>query len=189
MKVSREQVAKNRHNIIEAASRLFSDRGFDVVTIVDVMKAAGLTHGGFYGYFASKEELINEATAFSLKRQVAFTADTLADYCAAYLSASHRENRAGGCTFAALASEVARQVPTVRHEMTETLKHMIETVSRVSPGDTKEDKRLFAMSGLSAMLGGLILSRVVDDSTLSDELLYANRAALAKASTQVSFDA
>ena len=175
MKVSREQVAKNRCNIIEAASRLFSERGFDLVTIVDIMKAAGLTHGGFYGYFASKDELIIEATAFSLKRQESLTANTFADYCNKYLSAYHRENLAGGCTFAALASEAVRQSPEVRHEMTETLKRMISSVAQVVPADDSELQRRNAIGGICAMLGGLILSRFVDDEALVDELLVENR--------------
>ena len=180
MKVSREQVAKNRHNIVEAASQLFSERGFDVVTIVDVMKAAGLTHGGFYGYFASKDELIAEAIAFSLKRQEGFIADTFADYCAAYLSPGHREHRAGGCTFAALASEAVRQAPEVRHHMTETLRDMVNTLTGLVPENAPEGRRRMAISSLSAMLGGLILSRLVDDSVFADELLNSNRQALVR---------
>jgi len=178
MKVSREQVAKNRHNIVEAAARLFSERGFDLVTIVDVMKAAGLTHGGFYGYFASKDELISEAMGFSLKRQEGFVADSFANYCAAYLSVGHREHQAGGCTFAALASETVRQAPDVRHQMTETLKRMIDTLTELVPANAREEQRRMAISGMSTMLGGLILSRLVDDKALSDELLETNRQVL-----------
>lgn len=178
MKVSREQVARNRLNILEAASRLFSERGFDAVTIVDVMKDAGLTHGGFYGYFGSKDELIAEASAFSLKRQEEVKADTFEDYCAGYLSAYHRQHRAGGCTFAALASEAVRQAPAVRHEMTESLRRMIEVIAELAPGEDAEGRRRTAISGFSAMLGGLILSRMVDDISFSDELLEANREVL-----------
>jgi TetR/AcrR family transcriptional repressor of nem operon len=178
MKVSREQVAKNRLNILEAASRLFSKRGFDAVTIVDVMKDAGLTHGGFYGYFDSKDELITEAIAVSLKRQEEAKADTFAKYCAAYLSEYHRQHREGGCTFAALASEAVRQAPAVRHEMTESLKRMINELAELVPGDDVDARRRTAVFGFSAMMGGLILSRVTDDKTLSDELLQTNREAL-----------
>ena len=66
MKVSREQVAENRRRILDAASRLFRGNGFEAVTVAEVMKAAGLTHGGFYGYFKSKDDLIAETLAHAL---------------------------------------------------------------------------------------------------------------------------
>src|SRR5262245_19371914 len=75
MKVTREQVAENRQKILEAASRLFRDRGYDGVTVAEVMGAAGLTHGGFYGHFASKDELIAETLAVALARSAHSDAD------------------------------------------------------------------------------------------------------------------
>ena len=87
MRVSREQVTENRRTILEAAGRLFRERGFESVTVVEVMKAAGLTHGGFYGYFASKDELIAGALAEVLSKRSEPSGD-LAAYAAGYLSAA-----------------------------------------------------------------------------------------------------
>ena len=103
MRVSREQVLENKRTILEAAGRLFRERGFESVTVADVMKSAGLTHGGFYGYFKSKDDLIAQALAEVLGRAAAPPAD-LADYAARYLSRGHRDNVAGGCPVAALAA-------------------------------------------------------------------------------------
>ncbi|WP_347558619.1 helix-turn-helix domain-containing protein [Robbsia sp. KACC 23696] len=186
MKVSREQVAKNRLNIVVAASRLFSEKGFDAVTIDEVMKHAGLTRGGFYGYFASKDALIAEASAFSATRQAALPEETFVDYCQRYLSTRHRDNRADGCAFAALATEAIRQSPAVRREMTRNLQRMIDDITRLAPGSDIEARRSAAVKGLSSMLGGLILARLVDDPELSDSLLAANRDALAKVATSTA---
>jgi TetR/AcrR family transcriptional repressor of nem operon len=107
MKVSRDQVAENRRTILDAASRLFRERGYDSVTVAEIMKAAGRTHGGFYGYFPSKDVLIANALEDALSKQQEPTGD-LADFAAGYLSAAHRDNRAGGCPTAALAAETIR---------------------------------------------------------------------------------
>src|SRR5271155_3058901 len=112
MRVSREQVAENRRTILEAAGRLFRERGFDSVTVAEVMQAAGLTHGGFYGYFKSKDELIAHALAEAL--QTTAPLSDLAAYAAGYLSRTHRDNLAGGCATAALAAETIRQTRSAR---------------------------------------------------------------------------
>src|SRR6202021_3401937 len=104
-KVSREQVVEHRIRILAAGARLFRQRGFDDVTVAEVMKDAGLTHGAFYGYFPSKEALIAEAIGCALplvpdKRPAAEFADS-------YLSVRHRDNRATSCLFSSLGTEAA----------------------------------------------------------------------------------
>ncbi|MEJ0065132.1 MAG: helix-turn-helix domain-containing protein [Caulobacteraceae bacterium] len=96
MKVSREQVAASRKRILEAAGRLFRERGFEGVTVAEVMHAAGLTHGGFYGYFKSKDDLIVETLAELMSQGKAASRD-LADFATAYLAPEHRDDWAGGC--------------------------------------------------------------------------------------------
>ena len=118
MRVGRQQVTENRRTIVEAAGRLFRERGFDSVTVAEIMKAAGLTHGGFYGYFRSKDELIAEALAEALTRTTTGPLGELATYAAEYLSRSHRNDLAGGCPTAALAAETMRQTSGARTEMT-----------------------------------------------------------------------
>jgi TetR/AcrR family transcriptional repressor of nem operon len=133
MRVSREQMTENRRTILDAAGRLFRERGFDSVTVAEVMQAAGLTHGGFYGYFTSKDDLIAGALADVLARRPE-PSGNLAAYAAGYLSLTHRDNRAGGCPTAALAAETTRLIGDARTEMTAGLKRQIERLSRIAPG-------------------------------------------------------
>ena len=177
MKVSREQVLENKRTILEAAGRLFRERGFEAVTVADVMKSAGLTHGGFYGYFQSKDDLVAQALAEVLGRDASPPAD-LADYAKRYLSPDHRSNVAGGCPVAALASETIRQPGGARAEMTAGLKAQIERLSRIAPGDPAR-KRRAAIGSWAAMVGAMILARMSDDAELSDEVLSETRAWLA----------
>jgi TetR/AcrR family transcriptional regulator, transcriptional repressor for nem operon len=178
MRVRREQVAENRRAILDAASRLFRERGFDSVTVAEVMQAAGLTHGGFYGYFKSKDELIAGALADVLARRPE-PPGNLAAFAAGYLSQTHRDNRAGGCPTAALAAETARLTGNARTEMTTGLKRQIERLSRIAPGEDAVQKRQVAIGSWAAMVGAMILARVSDDPTLSGEVLDQTQAWLA----------
>lgn len=175
MKVSRTQVAENRRRILEAAGRLFRERGFAAVTVADVMKAAGLTHGGFYGYFESKDDLIAHALADVLSGGEPASAD-LADYAAAYLSPGHRADVAGGCPVAALASESTRQSPEARAAMTEGLRRQIARLSASAPDEGAAARRRAAIGAWSAMVGALILSRMCEDQALAREVLDETRA-------------
>src|SRR3954471_18405110 len=110
MKVSREQAARNREWIVETAAQRFRERGFEGIGVADLMKEAGLTHGGFYGHFSSKEDLIAEAAAHALTGSLAlFTevaerapADLLPAIASAYLTTGHRDNPGEGCLLATL---------------------------------------------------------------------------------------
>jgi TetR/AcrR family transcriptional repressor of nem operon len=178
MRVSREQVLENKRTILKAASRLFRERGFEAVTVADVMNSAGLTHGGFYGYFKSKDDLIAQALAEVLGRAPAPPAD-LAAYAERYLTPVHRNDVAGGCPFAALASAAIRQPGGARAEMTAALKRQIERLSRIAPGGDEARKRRAAIGCWAAMVGAMILARMSDESELSDEVLGETRAWLA----------
>ena len=173
MKVSREQVEANRARILAAAGRLFRERGLEGVTVAEVMQAAGLTHGGFYGYFKSKDDLIAQTLAALMSRgQVG----DLATYATAYLAPDHRENRSGGCGVAALGAEVGRGTAEAKAAMTAGLRRQIETLSRTAPGATPEARRQAAIGSWSAMVGAVILARMSDDPALADEVLAQTRA-------------
>jgi TetR/AcrR family transcriptional regulator, transcriptional repressor for nem operon len=174
MKVSRAQMAEHRRAILDAAARLFRERGFAAVTVADVMHAAGLTHGGFYGHFRSKADLIAQAIAHAQPEPPPEM--TLVDYAARYLSPAHRANVAGGCATAALGAETVRQTPEARAAMTADLRQRIERLSQGAPGATAAAKRRAAIGGWSAMVGALILARLADDPALSDELLAETQA-------------
>ena len=173
MKVSRQKVSENRQKILKAASRLFRERGFDGVTVAEIMQAAGLTHGGFYGYFKSKEDLIANALQDALNEAAPPT--DLAAYAAEYLAPKHRDDLAGGCATAGLAAETLRQPPEARAALTAGLRRQIERLSQTAPGDDPAARRRAAIGSWAAMVGALVLSRVSDDRQLSDELLTATR--------------
>src|SRR5271170_5846496 len=107
VKVSREQVAEHRIRILAAAARLFRQRGFDDVTVAEVMKDAGLTHGAFYGHFSSKEALIAEAVGQALAPAAgdAKARKPVAAYADSYLSPRHRDDRGSSCPFSCLGTE------------------------------------------------------------------------------------
>jgi TetR/AcrR family transcriptional regulator, transcriptional repressor for nem operon len=177
MKVSREQVAENRRKILEAASRLFRERGYAGVTVAEVMRAAGLTHGGFYGHFASKDDLIAETLAQPFGETVARDED-LARYAKRYLSPSHRADLGGGCPMAALAAETVREAPEARAAMTAGLRAQLARLTDAAEGATQAKRRRAAIGSWAAMVGALVLSRMSDDAALSDEILTQTRAFL-----------
>ena len=179
MKVSREQVVENRRRILDAAARLFRERGFENVTVAEVMSAAGLTHGGFYGHFDSKEALINAAMAHEqAARSDRPKPENPARYADGYLGREHRDNIGTSCPFSSLGTEVARGSPEVRHTLTHYLGRWIEQFTAASAGATPQERRQNAIAAVSTMVGGMMLARLVDDDPLSDEILAAARASI-----------
>jgi len=179
MKITRAQVMENRARILDAASRMFRERGFDAVTVAEVMNDAGLTHGAFYGHFKSKEDLI--AQAFSHALAPVANPDTTAlpslkDLAAVYLSPAHRDNPGCGCAFAALGTEATRSSAESRQVLTEAIRRKIDELSLTAPGESKAARRQAAIGTWSAMVGALVIARVTDDPALSDELLAETRA-------------
>ena len=161
MRVSREKFAANRERIVDAAAMLFRDKGFGGVGLADIMRTAGLTHGGFYGYFASKDALIAGTLADVLARRPEPSGD-LAAYAAGYLSRTHRDNRASGCPTAALAAEATRLDGDARAEMTDGLRRQVERLSRIAPGRTAAQRRQAAIGSWAAMVGAMTLARFDD---------------------------
>ena len=183
MRVSREQAAANRERIIEAAGQLFRSKGFSGIGVADLMKAAALTHGGFYGHFASKDDLIAQASRRSMQRsahnwrKVVAEAggDAFSTLLTGYLSPRHRDDPGHGCAFASLAGEAARCGKPVREAFAEGLEPLIEILSGLVGGLTKAARRRKAIAVLSELIGALMLSRAVGDAGLSDEILDAGR--------------
>ncbi|GAA4492654.1 TetR/AcrR family transcriptional regulator [Gluconacetobacter tumulicola] len=175
MKISREQMAENRLRILDAASRLFREKGFEAVTVAEVMNAAGLTHGGFYGHFKSKDDLVAQALTHTLEASVDSGLD-LGAYIDRYLSPRHRDNPGGGCLTAGLVAETRHQAPQIRAAMTQGCRAQIDRISRAFPGQTDEEKRRAAIGSWAAMVGAVILARAIEDPELSDEVLKQTRA-------------
>ena len=145
-------------------------KGFDAVTVADVMKAAGLTHGGFYGHFKSKDDLIAETLAYALKGDKGDGGE-LASFAKRYLSPKHRDNLAGGCSTAGLAAETIRQAPAARAAMTAGLRENIQRLTDQAEGSTGAARRRAAIGHWSALVGAVILARLSSDRALSDEIL------------------
>ena len=175
MKVSREQMAQNRQLILDEASRLFRERGFDAVTVADVMKAAGQTHGGFYGHFKSKDALIAAAVAHSLSGEAAGMADLQA-WMDAYLSPLHLDHPEQGCPAASMAGLLRLQAPEARRAMRCGFEAQIERLADALPGDDAARRRRAAFGQWSAMVGAIVLARAVDDTDLANEVLRETRA-------------
>jgi TetR/AcrR family transcriptional repressor of nem operon len=175
MKVSREQMAENRQRILDVASRLFREKGFDAVSVSEVMKAAGLTHGGFYGHFNSKDDLVAETVGYVLSNDAVGGKDFRA-YLDVYLSPRHRDNAADGCPTAGLAADIRHQTPAVRAAMTAGLRSQIERGINALSGIDAANRRRAAIGTWAAMVGAVILARAIDDTTLSDEVLEQTRA-------------
>lgn len=181
MKVTREQCAENRERILAAAGNLFREKGFDGVGIADIMSAAGLTHGGFYRHFASKDDL----AAQTCKLAMDGTADRwsgllqgdqqapLPALLAHYLSQRHRDDAGRGCMFASLGADAARQQIGVRSAFTGGLNALLELLGRTVRGPSQQARRRKAIATMSEMVGAVILARAVDDPALSDEILAA----------------
>jgi len=148
MKVSREQAAEHRQRILEAAARRFRERGFEGIGVADLMKEAGLTHGGFYGHFSSKEDLIAEASDRALTQSLArwgkladrASGDALSALAGEYLTSRHRDDPGAGCVLAALGPDVARQGPAVRRSVTGYVRSACDLLAKLVPGKSKAGK-------------------------------------------------
>ncbi|MEX0496914.1 TetR/AcrR family transcriptional regulator [Raoultella terrigena] len=183
MRVSRKQVEENKQTILAAAGRLFRERGFDAVTVTDIMKSAGLTHGGFYGYFKSKDELI-ALTLAELKAASGAVENGSPPQIERYLSPEHRDNFASGCPLAALAADTIRQSEPARSEMTAGLKQQIVNLSKTVNGEDDAARHRAAVGSWSAMVGAVILARMTSDPALSDEILRETAAWLQEKAPQ-----
>lgn len=192
MRVSREKAAEHRERIIDAAGALFRRKGFGGVGVADIMKAADLTHGGFYGHFASKEDLIAQASVRAMahaaanwqKLVAAAPDDPYAALLKHYLSQRHRDDPGHGCIFAALSGDAARCGKPVRHAFARGLEPLIDILARLNPGRSKAARRRKAIAALAELVGALALARAVDDAALADEILDAARTTLLGAADQ-----
>jgi TetR/AcrR family transcriptional repressor of nem operon len=184
MKVTREQVAKNRQRILKVAGKLFREKGFDGVSVADIMKRAGLTHGAFYGHFASKDELAAQACANAVAKTIdtwtAWTAlagdnsaDQLGAIVSSYVTPRHRDDLGGGCVLAALGADAVRQRGAIRRAFTDGIRSTAAMLSMIAPGPSNAAQREKALATLAGLVGALTLARAADDPTLSDEILNA----------------
>ncbi|MEO3388196.1 helix-turn-helix domain-containing protein [Mesorhizobium sp. CAU 1741] len=177
-KVSKAQVEQSRRSILDAAARLFRLRGFADVSVGEIMREAGLTHGAFYGYFTSKDELIAASLNHALEKDAGRPERSLDSFAASYLSPRHRDNREGGCPFPSLGGEAARSSAETRRVLTRFMKAQIDRLSETAPGSSDQERRQAAIVAWSAMVGAVMLSRISDDPAFSGDLLSETRSSL-----------
>ena len=181
MKVNREQCALNRERVLDAAGRLFREKGFDRVSVAEVMGAAGLTHGGFYGHFASKDALAAEAARQAFAKSAArwrsiverSPEPAFESLIAHYLSTRHRDDPQSGCACATLGGDAPRQGQHVRAAFAEGIENLISALADSLPDEAAGARRRKALFALSSMVGAMVLARSVDDEKLSAECLGA----------------
>ena len=180
MKVTKAQMEANRARIVETASTLFRERGYDGIGVADLMAAAGFTHGGFYKHFRSKADLMAESAACGIAQTAALTAgvDT-AEFVRQYLSRAHRDARATGCTMAALGGDAARQPEAVRAKFAAGIESLLAALGHegAPAGDADAGRaRAQTLDLLAHAVGAIVMSRACpDDSPLADEILAACR--------------
>ena len=182
MRVSRAQAAENRQSVIDVASRLFREHGFDGIGLKDLMEGAGMTQGAFYKQFASKEDLVAQASARALEgatrrwsdAAAANPEDPLGAVIAFYLTKEHREAKMEGCPLVALGGDASRQRAEVRASFESGIREHLRVLTRlISKADAEEKRDSKAMAILSTMVGALILSRAVIDPRLAQSFLDA----------------
>ncbi|MDX8531350.1 TetR/AcrR family transcriptional regulator [Mesorhizobium sp. VK25A] len=181
MRVSRIQAEENRQTVINVASRLFREHGFDGIGLKDLMKGAGLTQGAFYKQFASKEDLAAQAS----RRALESAADRWSAAVAAkpenplgavidfYLSTGHREEMMDGCPVVALGSDAARQGVEVKASFEAGINEYLEMLASWVGEADDEEPSAKAKAILSMMVGAVVLSRAVNDEQLSKQFLDA----------------
>lgn len=179
MRVSRTQAAENRQTVINVASRLFRERGFDGIGLKDLMKGAGLTQGAFYKQFASKEDLAIKASERALESAStrwanaveASPKDPLGAVMDFYLSSGHREEKMDGCPIVALGSDAARQSSNIKASFEAGIKAHLDVLNHMTGETTEKRPNRKAMAILATMVGAMTLSRVVNDTELAQGFL------------------
>jgi TetR/AcrR family transcriptional repressor of nem operon len=189
-RVSREQTDKNRTAIEEASSRLFREQGLNQVSVAELMGAAGLTHGGFYGHFESKDALAATACATGIAQSAKRWQRVLSDSGSLpnahaslvehYLGARHRDHPGQGCTVAALAADVAREAPAkpVHAAYLEGVRALLARLYQVNQESEEGARRQAALVEMATLVGAVTLARATVGDPLSEDILDACRAAL-----------
>ena len=187
MRYSKEHKNATHDRIVRKASMRLREQGIHGVGVAELMKDAGLTHGGFYSHFESREALMVEAVTYAMDRSMASwreladdlpPSQRLAAIADAYLSKQHRDDPGRGCAVLAVGAEIARETAKTRRAFAAKVTAMIELLAEQMEGVPAKQARQQASAMLASMVGTLLLARVTGAGELSDEILAAGRAAL-----------
>jgi len=175
---------QTRSRIVENASYGLRQKGAEGLSVVELMKLVGLTHGGFYNHFNSRAALVGEAIAFAMDQMVEHwrklangkaDGDRFDALIADYLSPRHRDDPKHGCALPALAADVARSSPSERRALASKLENMIDIFVELLPDEEPKQAREIATGAIASMVGSIVLSRAVGAGKLSDSILDAGR--------------
>ena len=187
MRYSREHKLETHARIVKKASVRLREKGAHGIGVADLMKDAGLTHGGFYAHFDSREALVIEAFADAMDRSTErwrkLAEQTppekrLATIVESYLTTIHRDDPGHGCAVPTLGAEIARESPKTRKAFAAKLEQMIDMLAEQLPGTTPKAARKQAMATLATMMGTLVLARIAGSGDFSDDILGAGREAV-----------
>jgi len=187
MRYSKEHKFQTHARIVKRASVKLREKGAHGIGVADLMKEAGLTHGGFYAHFDSREALVIEAFTYAMDRSTAHWRKVaegappdkrLAKIVNNYLAPTHRDDPGHGCAVPALGSEIARESAKTRRVFSNRLDEMIEMLATQFPGMPRKAARKQAMAALATMMGSLVMARVAGTGEFSDEILKSGRDAV-----------
>ena len=188
MRYPKEQKEETRRRILEAAGKLFREHGYNGIGVDAIMAEAGLTAGGFYAHFQSKEELFAEAiaSAFNNRNKTLHLsasqqddAEWLKNLIYGYLSRTHRDMVAEGCPLPSITPDVMRGSEQVRENYEKSVRQFAASIiAHLEPGEPSEKERALAI--IAQCIGGLMMARAVNDEELSNQLLRASRHAAMK---------
>ena len=187
MRYSREHKAQTHAKIVRRASVKLRERGAHGIGVADLMKDAGLTHGGFYAHFPSREALVIEAFTHAMDRstanwrklsEAAAPEKRLSRIVNGYLAPLHRDDPGHGCAVPALGAEIARESARTRRVFSGRMSQMIDMLAEQMHGLTPRAARKQAMAAMATMIGALVMSRIAGSGEFSDEILGAGRDAV-----------
>jgi len=191
MRYSKEHKQETHDRIVKRASVRLREKGAHGIGVADLMKEAGLTHGGFYAHFDSREALVIEAFTYASGRSREYWRKMaeqtpedkrLAFIVDAYLNAAHRDDPGHGCAIASLGADIARESPRTRKAFSTELEHMIDLIADQIQGVPRKAARKQATATLATIVGALVMARIAGSSEFSDEIMAAGReAALGRA--------
>lgn len=187
MRYSKEHKQETHERIVKRAAVRLREKGAHGIGVADLMKEAGLTHGGFYAHFDFREALVIEAMAHIMDRgterwrklgEQAPPEKRLATIVDSYLSALHRDDPGHGCAIPTLGAEIARETPKTRKAFATKLEEMIDMLASLVPDASPKAARKQAMAAIGTMMGALVMARIAGNSEFSDEILAAGREAI-----------
>jgi TetR/AcrR family transcriptional repressor of nem operon len=187
MRYSKEHKLETRARIVKKASIRLREKGAHGIGVADLMKDAGLTHGGFYAHFASREALVIEAFAHAMDRSTdrwrklaeqTAPEKRLAAVVNSYLTETHRDDPGHGCAIPALGAEIARESAKTRKVFAGRLEQMIDMLAEQIPDIPRKAARKQAVAAIATMMGTLVMSRIAGNGEFSDEILGAGREAV-----------